>query len=377
MPLRSWSLRWQLVGAQMAVVVVGVVTLLAATELILRLVGAEGLQAILAAEGGGSAGAPPPEAASALLAVVRRTVRNALAIAATAATLVGLAVSVLLTNELLRPLKEIARSSRRIAGGHYGERVRAAGSLELVEMANNFNMMAETLDQIEAQRITLIGNVTHELRTPLTALGGYLEGLLDGVLDADPETISQMEAEVRRLGRLVNDLQTLSRVESGAVPLRIEPQDLVPLVRRVTTNLAPQAAAGALNLRLSLPPGRITVLADPDRAVQILMNLVGNAIRYTPEGGTIEVGARVLPASVEVTVWDDGIGIPADALPYIFERFYRVDRSRTRATGGSGIGLTIARHLAWAMGGDLVVESEGPDRGTLFRLTLPRVAGAA
>jgi histidine kinase len=342
------SLRWRIVAVQALVVVVGVVTLL--------------ITAALIAE---------RTVAPQLLPVFRSAVGQALAAAALAALVVGLGASALLTREILRPLRDLASSSRRIASGNYGERVAVPQAEELAEVAENFNQMAEELARVEQQRVALIGNVAHELRTPLAGLEGYLEGMLDGVLPSDQETIGAMQHEVRRLRRLVDDLQQLSRVEAGQVALQIERFALAPVVERVVAQLRPQLSGQALDALAGPPDAPLWVRADPDRTAQILVNLIGNAIRYTPEDGRIAVRVWREDGQALVAVEDSGIGIPPEALPYLFERFYRVDPSRSRGSGGSGIGLTIARHLAWAMGGDIAVTSQGLGRGSAFTLTLP------
>lgn len=343
------QLRWQIVGAQMIVVVVGVLTLIVTANLLAE-----------------------RSVAPELLPEFRAAVFQALLVAALAATTVGLLTSSILVIELLRPLNALADSSKRIAGGHYDERVAEPRSDELRAVALSFNQMAAALEHIEEQRIALIGNVAHELRTPLAGLEGYLEGLEDGVLRVEPESFAVMQSEVRRMRRLVDDLQTLSRVEAGQVSLHFEPCDLAVVTRRVLAQLEPQLVGGCLRLELAGEGRPAVALADPDRVHQILVNLVGNAIRYTPEGGCITVRVDADEGCARVVVHDTGVGIPPEALPLIFERFYRVDPSRSRASGGSGIGLTIARHLAWAMGGDISAESPGLGQGSSFTLTLPR-----
>jgi histidine kinase len=342
------QLRWRIIAAQLLVVVVGVVTLIATADWL----------AARALEGE-------------LVPQFRSAVGQALAVAAVAATLAGLGASLLLTREILRPLRQLARGSRRIAAGHYDERVIVPASDELADVASSFNQMAGALETVEQRRIALIGNVAHELRTPLAGLEGYLEGLLDGVLPSDPETISAMQHEVRRLRRLVGDLQELSRVEAGQLPLHIEQVDLLALARRVVTQLRPQLLGQCLEVAAEADDESVLVQADPDRTAQILVNLVGNALRYTPEDGCITVRVSVADGRAQLAVEDSGIGIPPEALAYIFERFYRVDPSRSRSSGGSGIGLTIARHLAWAMGGELIASSAGLGQGSTFTLSLP------
>lgn len=358
--IQGKSLRWRLIGAQMLVVVVGVMTLALTLEIVLQRLYLVNLQQALALS---------PTEQEALALLVRRIVWNTLLVAAGFATLAGVVTSVLLTRHILYPLREITRSSFSIAKGQYTERVTVPESDELASLATNFNQMAQALEQVELQRVALIGNVAHELRTPLTGLEGYLEGLLDGIFPPQAETFGQMHIEVRRLSRLVNDLQALSRIEAGEIPLDLQELDLMGIIERVISQLQPQAQG--LDIINSSPHAHLLVIADPDRTAQLLLNLIGNAIRYTPEGGQITVYAHIDDKFAQVSIEDTGIGIPADALPYLFERFYRVDRSRARHSGGSGIGLTIARQLAWAMGGDLSAESEGTGKGSTFRFTLP------
>lgn len=348
------QLRWRIVAVQALVVVVGVVALIITADLL-------------------AARAVAPN----LLPSFRAAMSQALVVAALAATIVGTAASVLLAREILRPLRDLAYSSGRIAAGHYEERVAVPMADELADVAQSFNQMADALGEVEQQRVSLISNVAHELRTPLAGLEGYLEGLLDGVLPGDPETIGAMQHEVRRLRRLVDDLQQLSRVEAGQVAMRIEVFDLMPLVQRAITQLRPQLIAQHLASIVEVPDQHLAVRADPDRTAQILVNLIGNAIRYTPEDGRIVVRIYRDESQASIAVEDTGIGIPAAALPYLFERFYRVDPSRSRASGGSGIGLTIARHLAWAMGGEITADSPGPGQGSVFTLSLPLDDSAA
>jgi histidine kinase len=198
-----------------------------------------------------------------------------------------------------------------------------------------------------------------------------MEGLLDGVLPATPETYQQIHAEAGRLARLVDDLQELSRVEAGAYPLEIHPVELSTLVQTTLKQFTAQAHAKGIELRSDLQPDLPPVLADRDRITQVLTNLVGNALQYTPAGGQVSIHSRRHQDEVQVSVVDTGIGIPADHLPHLFTRFYRVDKSRSRqAGGGSGIGLTIARHLVEAHGGRIWAESGGEGKGSSFTFTL-------
>lgn len=367
------QLQWRIVGAHMVVVVVGITLVLVTAWLVTQVVVPDRVQAaLLSLEAADSTGT----AAALVLREFRRSILLMVAVAGVGALVAGMVTSVLLAREILRPLNQIAASSQRIARGHYDERIPVQPSDELATVATNFNQMAEALQQVEAQRVLLIGNVSHELRTPLTGLNGYLEGLIDGLFPDDVETYALMAQEVRRLRRLVDDLQDLSRVEAGQIALHLAAFDVISLVQRVVAQLQPQAEAECLRIDVLHPQRALLVQADADRVAQVLLNLVGNAIRYTPQDGCITVQVTAVPPNAHISVQDDGIGIPADALPYLFERFYRVDASRARHSGGSGIGLTISRHLVWAMGGELTAVSPGPNRGSTFTFTLPLLKSA-
>ena len=303
----------------------------------------------------------------------RSSFNEALTYAASAATLVAIVVSLFFSRGVIAPVRAMSQATQRIADGHYDERVQVGGEDELAQLAFNFNQMAEKLNQIEAMRRRLIGDVSHELRTPLTAIKGSMEGLIDGIFPANNETFQQVHAEAERLNRLVDDLQELSRVEARAYQLDIKALDVPALVKTVSKRLAPRFESKRVSLDLELTPDLPHVLADEDRAVQVLTNLAGNALQYTPEGGKISIsGKRINNNEVQISVRDTGIGIPPEHLANIFDRFYRVDKSRSRQNGGgSGIGLTIARALVEAHGGRIWVESAGEGAGSIFSFTLP------
>ena len=296
---------------------------------------------------------------------------ESLVIAFVAASLVGLITSYWLSRSIIAPVQSMKNASQRIAQGHYDERVSSRGTDELSQLAASFNQMAEQLEQVETMRRRLIGDVAHELRTPLTAIKGSTEGLMDGVLPANDETYQQIHNEAERLNKLVNDLQELSRVESKAISLDIHPLDVSSLMQTTQKRMQFQFDEKRVALNLSLPHAPILVLADEDRVLQILTNLLGNALQYTPENGTVTVTIEREKLFAKFTIRDTGIGIPAEFLTHIFDRFYRVDKSRSRAHGGSGIGLTIAKHLVEAHGGKIWAESEGENKGSVFIFTLP------
>jgi histidine kinase len=306
----------------------------------------------------------------------RDGVFDALLLAALSASAVAIVVGLFITRQIIAPVQALSQASRRIAAGSYSERVKLVADNpddvdELGQLAQDFNRMAENLEQTEALRRQLIGDVSHELRTPLTTIKGSMEALIDGVLPAEPETFEQIYQEADRLQRLVDDLQELSRVEAGAFELSLQPVVLADLLHTTTTRLARQYAEKGVRLEIDLPPDLPKIQADADRLSQVLLNLVGNALQYTPAGGKVTVSARRQGEEVQVKVQDTGIGIAAEHLPHVFDRFYRADRSRARVSGGSGIGLTIARHLVVAHGGRIWAESPGEGQGSTFMFTMP------
>jgi len=301
----------------------------------------------------------------------RASVTESLAIAAAASVFAALLVSLFITRRIVAPLQTVSTASQHISDGQYDKRVEITGSDELAQLAASFNQMASQLEEVENKRRQLIGDVTHELRTPLTSIKGYMEGLVDGVLPATAETFEQIHHEASRLSRLVDDLQELSRVEANAFSLDIRPTDLSPLVQTILKRLSPQATIKRITLRSSLPADLRHILADEDRITQVLTNLTANALQYTSEEGTVTISAIQKDDQIHVSVKDTGIGIPAEHLQKLFTRFYRVDKSRSRiAGGGSGIGLTIAKHLVEAHGGRIWVESDGDGKGSIFSFSL-------
>ena len=295
---------------------------------------------------------------------------GASAVAAFAAILTAVAVS----RHLTAPIHSLIRSSRLLAAGHYTTRVTVAAQDEVGELAATFNALAETLETTEERRLKLIGDVAHELRTPLATLQGNVEGLLDGVVTPSVTLWTQLLSDAGRMRHLIDDLQELSRAEARQLPIRCMKLDPAPLMSLAVDRFGQQFDDAGITLVLDRPPTLPPVFADPERVTQILSNLLGNALRYTPTGGTVKLSARSQHEEVAFAISDTGIGIAAEHLPHLFERFYRVDRSRSRARGGSGIGLTIARALVEAQQGAINVESLGPGYGATVTFTLPRTA---
>ena len=307
----------------------------------------------------------------------RSAVNEALTIAAFAAVISAIMVSIFVSRQVATPVQEMMVASRYIAAGHYDERVNVPGNLskddldELSQLALSFNQMAEKLEKVESMRRQLIGDVSHELRTPLTAIKGSMEGLMDGVLPENDETYMGIYREADRLQILVNDLQELSRVEAGAYELDLHPLDVLVVISAVVKRLELQFKEKGVLLEVDVPDDLPSIQADEDRIGQVLLNLVGNALQFTPSGGSVVVSAAQRNKEIKISVSDTGIGISPEDIENIFTRFYRVDKSRSRAGGGSGIGLTISKYLVEAHGGRIWVESAGLDRGSTFTFSLP------
>jgi histidine kinase len=365
-------LSWKLFFSYLIVILVGIVVLASAAEFAVPTAYDRHMSAMADMMGGGMMGMGVD-----LFTNFRSAVTEALAVAGIAALLAAVAVSLFVSRQVVLPVQEMMAASQRIADGHYDERVGVPGDAgpdeldELSRLALSFNQMTDRLEQTEARRLELIGNVAHELRTPLSSIKGYMEGLIDGVLPAKAETFQQVYREADRLQLLVYDLQELSRVEAGAYELAPEPTPVGILVDGVAARLGRQFEEKDVTLEIRVPTGLPSVLVDEERIGQVLLNLVGNALQYTPSGGQVSVSAEPLAQMVRLSVADTGMGIPPEHLPHVFERFYRVDKSRSRAGGGSGIGLTIARHLVEAHGGQIEAASEGPGRGSTLSFTLP------
>jgi len=304
-------------------------------------------------------------------------VYEAVTYAALAALIAAILASFFISRQVVTPMLHMMSLSQRIAEGEYQERLALPGGQqadqtdELGQLALRFNQMADKLEKTETMRRQLIGDVTHELRTPLTAVKGYLEGLMDGVLPADPETYEQIHSEIDRLQRLVNDLQELSRVEAGAFQLNLAPVPPERLIERIQSTLGRQFEDKNIQLVTDVEPGLPNLFVDKDRIIQVLTNLAGNALQYTPNGGKVSISVRREKSEILFAVKDTGIGISTEQLTFIFNRFYRTDKSRNRASGGSGIGLTIAKALVQAHQGKIWAESNGEGKGSTFSFLIP------
>ncbi|KJH71922.1 sensor histidine kinase [Aliterella atlantica] len=288
-----------------------------------------------------------------------------------ASTTASGALSYWLSRRIVQSLTQMEQMTQQFASGQLDRRLPASDIPELNSLSASFNRMADSLEGVEQRRRELISDLTHELRTPLTIVRGYLEELAEGGIAPSPEIYLQIATETKRLERLVNDLQELSKAEAGYLAINLQPVNLRPLLESLVQRFADQLLEEGPTLSLQCPPQLPLVLADIDRTEQVLVNLLGNALLYTPTGA-IALCAWVEPGSLWLAVTDTGIGIAPEHLPHIFERFYRADRSRSRHSGGTGIGLAISRRLVELQGGEIAVESE-LGKGSTFRFFLPLV----
>ena len=307
----------------------------------------------------------------------RTAVFEAFTIAVLASVAVAVIISLLISRSIAAPVKAIAQASRRIADGHYSERVQVpkfeqqADVDEIGRLGANFNHMAESLEKTETVRRQLLADVSHELRTPLTTIRGTAEALMDGVVQADFETYQTILTEAERMQHLVEDIQELSRVEAGQYQLHLTDFPVKELLYRLEKRFDNQFKEADVAL-VSPDPGNAMMTADINRIDQVLQNLVGNALKYTGSGGKVEIKTSQDEAFTRFSVADNGSGLRKEDLDLVFTRFYRVDSSRARESGGSGIGLTIAKNWVEAHGGEIWAESEGLGRGSTFHFTVPR-----
>ena len=312
----------------------------------------------------------PPEIDIASLHIVYGTIGRFFIWAGLVAVALALLLTFFLSRRILAPVKALTQAARRLGKGDFSQRVRVRDKGEVGELAQSFNSMASDLERAEQLRRNMVADAAHELRTPLSNIRGYLEAIGDGVKKPDAGTIHSLDEEALSLSRLVDDLQELSLADAGELKLIYRKENVSRLIDEAVAALQPQAAAKGLMLAAKLPEKLPLVDIDSHRIKQVLRNLLENAVAHTSRGGSITVEAWQEGSQIKVSVVDTGEGIPAKDLPNIFERFYRVDKSRTRATGGSGLGLTIAKRLVEAHGGRIEVQSK-LRKGSRFTFTLP------
>ncbi|WP_308287699.1 HAMP domain-containing sensor histidine kinase [Cryobacterium sp. 1639] len=292
-----------------------------------------------------------------------------LAVALVAAMAASVGVSLFLSRRITRSLTPVTEAAGRVADGDYTARIPAVGlGAEFDDLISAFNSMATDLGRIEATRTRMLGDLAHEMRTPITTIGAYLEAIADGVQEADPATLTILGDQVTRLTRLSEDVAIVTTAEEGRLTMRRRCLPVAQVVADAVAQATAQYTAQNVTLMVTMAGGArdAAISGDSDRIGQVLTNLLDNAVRHTPSGREVNISAAVIGSKVVMAVSDEGDGIPAEHISHVFERFYRVDASRDRAHGGSGVGLAIARSITEAHGGSIRAESAGVGRGATF-----------
>ncbi|MBI4856327.1 MAG: HAMP domain-containing histidine kinase [Acetobacterium woodii] len=282
----------------------------------------------------------------------------------------SIVLGTILARRLSKPILKTVDATKQISQGDYSVRIEEnTNTTELDELIDAINHLADSLGKQEALRKQLTADVAHELRTPLTSVGTHIEAMIEGVWEPTEQRLQSCYDEILRIGKIIQDLENLARVESENLKLDKKQLNLTEVAEKVLGNL--EAEISRKKLMVSIEGTRSDFIGDPDRISQVLMNLISNAIKYTPDGGQIQILITESDQVVEIRVKDNGLGIPEDEQPYIFERFYRADKSRNRLTGGTGIGLAIVKSIVTAHGGTVAVESR-PNEGSCFTVILPK-----
>ena len=297
--------------------------------------------------------------------------QQSLGIAALVAIAIAIALGFVVSKLITRPMQQLALSARKIASGDLTQRMQHKSDDEVGEVSNAFNLMVEQLEQKEKGRKQLLADVAHELRNPLSIVQGNLEAWLDGVIKPTPEQIASVYDETVLMNRLITDLRELSLAEAGQLKLHLEKTDLKEIINAEVTGFQARCQEKSISLVSEVIDGLPAVNADRDRIRQVLHNLLENALRYTPTKGSIKVKADLdNNRQIAVSVSDSGSGIERADLPFIFEHFYKADKSRQRSYGGAGIGLALVKKYVELHGGQVWVESE-VGKGSTFYFTLP------
>lgn len=353
-----------LLGAQIAVIVVAAVTLAGVAALITPSLFTHHLEL---------AGETDDAVQHHALQALASTVAVAGALAVAAALLAASVTSWILVSRIARPLDDLASAAQAIQRGQFPPPVTPGTTQgEVAQVVTSFNEMASRLEQTDASRLRLLADLSHELRTPLATLEAYIDGIEDGVVAESPDTFTTMRAQVARMRRLTSDLAVVTAAGEHALDLHPEPINVQELLDAARASAAPRYEGKGVHLTVATPAPSFIVTCDEARMQQVLANLLENSLRHTPAGGTVTLTARSDGTSGVIEVGDTGEGIPADGLQVIFERFTRLDPSRTSTDGsGSGLGLSIARDIIRGHGGELTATSDGIGRGTTMLIRLP------
>ncbi len=361
------SLRSRLLASHLVVAAVGAGSLVIVAAVVTSVVFRVRLR-----DRGGMMGGPPGGAGpnnDELEAALGNALAWALIVGVLAAFITAGVAAIFVARRISRPVETIRAATHRIARGDFRSEVALPADAELAELARDVNALGSRLAESELHRTRLIGEVAHELRTPLTTIRASMEGLMDGVVAPDAAVFARIADEASRLHRLADDLIVLSQAEEGAIPLRVAPLDLREVARSAAQRLAAQFQHKGVTLTVA-DGGPLPVVADRDRITQVLTNLLGNALTHTPRRGSVDVTGGEGDGRAWIDVRDTGDGIPPGEIDRIFERFYRVPDASHPA--GRGIGLTIARGMARAHGGDVTADSDGPGAGATFHVELPQ-----
>ncbi|MEW6183872.1 MAG: ATP-binding protein [Bacillota bacterium] len=304
-----------------------------------------------------------------LSAVNRVLIQSSLAV-----VVVAVLVIFLVSRRITRPIMDMSRAAARVAEGDYSQQILVRDRDEIGQLAQSFTIMQERLETMERMRRELIADISHELRTPLASIRGFVQGILDGVVRPEEKTryLSLVLNETTRLTSLVSDLLELARVQAGAIHLEYSEVDPAALMAEVADSFSLPSAEKGIALQTTGPPRTIRIPADRNRLKQVLLNLVSNAVRYTPRGGTISLVLEEGPDGVTIKVADTGPGVPEEELPKIFEKFHRLDKSRDSATGGAGLGLAIVKQLVELHGGNITARNrkDGPGLEVSFNIPI-------
>lgn len=308
----------------------------------------------------------------------RTAVYDAMKFAIPSALIAALILSLSLSQQFIKQIREMLSVSKKISDGDFKERIslplyRSPDEMdELLQLAVGFNQMTDKLEKNEQLRKELIGDVSHELRTPLAFIKASIESIADGVISPTTDILEDIQEEIERLTRLVDDLQELSIIEAGSYVLQKEKVHMVDIVRPLLNQMKGKFKGKNLHIQISIEDNLPLVRVDLDRIKQVLTNILSNAVRFTPNNGNININVHKDGENyIRVIIQDSGVGIPRNQLKKIFTRFYRVDKSRSRESGGSGVGLTIAKQLVEAHGGEIWADSAGVNKGTMIIFTLP------
>jgi signal transduction histidine kinase len=298
-------------------------------------------------------------------------VYRVMTISATIAVTIALVLGILLARTLTRPLSEMTRATEAVAAGDLEQTVPVRSKDELGRLAASFNQMNARLKQARNSRRQLTADVAHELRTPVSVILAHVDGMQDGVLESSPDSIAVLQEEARRLNRIIDDLRLLTLAETRELQLERSTTEIAPLLELTAKAHRAEAQMQDVEIRLQIPTQLRAVYIDPDRILQVLSNLIANGLRFSPQGGELHISATDMKSGLVIGVQDDGPGIPPEDLPYVFDRFYKGDKSRHRGeSAGSGLGLAIAKSIVEGHGGQIWAESQAGQGATVF-FTLP------